>query len=94
MQRANDRAAVVSGQPVVFCHQDNTNADAGRVWILWAAADTGEAELALPCIRDQVRSVLVDGTETVLTSSNATVRVRLRGDTKMAPPILLLDRAN
>ncbi len=93
MKRANDRVAVVSGSPVAFCHLDNTNTDAGRVWVLWAAAGTGGGEVELPCIREQVKLVQVDGTETRTNPANGRLSVQLRGDGKMAPPVLLIDRA-
>ena len=92
MQRADDRVTALSGAAVSFCHLDNTNADAGRVWILWAAADTGDAEVVVPCVREQVRRVLVDGSETLLSRTNASVRIHLSGDKKMAPAVLLIDR--
>jgi len=92
MQRADARITALGGRPVAFCHQDRTNADAGRVWILWAAAGTGSAEVELPCIREQIKRVLVDGTETLMTRTNGSVRIHLRGDSKMAPPVLVLDR--
>jgi hypothetical protein len=92
MQRADDRVTALSGTFVSFCHLDNSNADAGRVWIVWAAAGTGDAEVGVPCVRRQVRRVLVDGSETVMTRTNGPLRIHLPGDKKMAPPILLIDR--
>jgi hypothetical protein len=93
MQRANDRVRALSGTPVVFCHPDNTNADAGRVWVLWATAGTGDAEVELPTLRKQVRAVLIDGTENVMAVTNEHLRIHLLGESKMAPPVLLVDRA-
>jgi hypothetical protein len=92
MQRADAQITALGGRPLAFCHQDHTNTDAGRVWILWAAAGTGDAELELPCIRAQVKAVLVDGTEAVMTATKGRLRIHLRGDNKMAPPVLLIDR--
>jgi hypothetical protein len=92
MQRANDRVKVLSGSPVVFCHLDNNNADAGRVWVLWATAGTGDAEVELPTLRKQVRTVLIDGTENVMAVTNEHLRIHLLGESKMAPPVLLVDR--
>ena len=93
MQRANDQAGALSGTPVVFCHRDGTNADAGRVWVLWAAAGTGDAEVELPTVRKQVRIVQIDGAEDILAGTDEHSRVHLRGESKMAPPVLLIDRA-
>jgi hypothetical protein len=92
MQRADDRVTALSGTAVSFCHLDNTNADAGRVWILWAAAGTGDAEAGVPCVRKQVRRMLVDGSETMMTGTNGLLRIHLPGDKKMSPPVLLIDR--
>jgi Glycoside hydrolase family 44 len=92
MERADARIMALAGRPVVFCHQDHTNADAGRVWILWAGAGTGDAEVELPCVREQIRAVRVDGTESVLTVTNRQLRIHLSGDSKMAPPVLVIDQ--
>ena len=92
MQRANDRVTILSGTPVAFYHPDTTNTNAGVVWILWAAARTGDAELAIPCLRPQVKQVSVDGTEAMVTKTNNLLRIHLRGDDKMPPPVLVIDR--
>jgi hypothetical protein len=49
MQRANEKVNVLNGNPVALCHPDGTNSDAGRVWVLWAVASTGDAEVQVPC---------------------------------------------
>jgi hypothetical protein len=92
MERADARARTLSGLPVVFCHRDNTNVDAGRVWVLWAAAGTGDAEVELPSLRQQAKAIQVDGTKTAIASTNEHLRVHLRGESKMASPVLLIDR--
>ena len=92
IERADARIRVLVGRPLAYCHQDDTNSDAGRVWILWAGAGTGDAEVEVPCIREQIKAVQVNGTEAVMTGTNGRVRVHLLGDSKMAPPVLLLDR--
>lgn len=92
MQRADDRVTALSGTAVSFCHLDSTNNDAGRVWVLWAAAGTGDAEAGVHCVRKEVRRLLVDGSETVMTRTNSLLRIHLQGDKKMAPPVLLIDR--
>jgi hypothetical protein len=92
IQRADAQITALGGRPLAFCHQDHTNSDAGRVWILWAAAGTGDAEVEVPCIQEQITTVLVDGTETVMTRANGRLRIHLRGDSKMAAPVLLIDR--
>lgn len=92
MQRADDRVTALSGTFVSFCHLDNTNADAGRVWILWAVAGAGDAEASVPCVREQIKRVLVDGSETSMIRTNGVLRIQLPGDKKMAPPVILIDR--
>lgn len=93
MRRAPDQVRTLSGTPVVFRHLDSTNADSGRVWVLWAAAGTGDAEVELPTLRRQIETVQIDGTESTMTSTNERLRLRLRGESKMAPPVLVIDRA-
>jgi hypothetical protein len=93
MQRADEQVTALSGVPVAFCHLDGTNTDAGRVWVLWATAGSGDAEVEVPSIREQAKTVQVDGTETMMTRTNGRLRFHLRGDTKMAPPVLVVDRA-
>jgi hypothetical protein len=92
MQRVPEGVTPLSGSPVCFCHTDNTNSDAGRVWVLWAAAGTGDAEVAVPCMRERVKIVQVNGSETTLAKVRDRVTIRLGGDSKMAPPVLLIDR--
>jgi hypothetical protein len=92
LQRAADRVNVRSGTPVVFCHEDSTNADAGCVWVLWATAGTGDAVVEIPVIRERVQVVQVDGTETTPPAANRLLRLQLRGESKMAPPVLVIDR--
>ncbi len=91
MRRAGDKVKVVSGTPAVFLHLDSTNADAGRVWVLWATGQGG-AEVDVPAIRARVMQVSADASRLPLESPGHTVRVRLKGDAKMAPPVLVIDR--
>ena len=92
IQPAEEQAHILNGKPMIYCHVDSTNADAGRVWISWAAAGTGDADLELPLIRRQVKTVQVDGGETMMTVTSRSVRIHLRGEAKMAPPVLIIDR--
>jgi hypothetical protein len=94
MERAHDRITTLSGTAVVFCHRDNAEGDTGCVWVLWAAAGTGDAEVELPTIHQQVKVVQIDGTADAISGSNGRIRIKLRGDSKMAPPVLLIDRPN
>ena len=92
MQRDDDRVRAMSGAPVVFCHADNTNTDAGRVWVLWATAGTGDAEVELPDHSQASQGRSIDGTESSMAATNGHRRVHLVGESKMAPPVLLVDR--
>jgi hypothetical protein len=93
MRRAGDRVKVLGGSPAVFLHLDNTNADAGRVWVLWATGASG-AEVDVPAIQERVIQVSADASRIPLKSAGHAVRLHLEGDAKMAPPILLIDRAS
>jgi hypothetical protein len=92
MRPAGDRITVLSGRPIAYCHLDSNATNAGRVWVLWATADSGPADLEIPCLRDQAKLIQVDGAETMLTRTNDHLRIHLQGDRKMAPPVLLIDR--
>jgi len=104
MRRANDLVKPLKGKPVVFCHFDSTKVDAGRVWVAWAVAGTGDAEVEFPCqsrgeggvpMRDSerfIKAVQVDGAQMIMTPTNNCLRIHLRGDAKMAPPVVLIDR--
>ena len=92
MVPANDRVRVLSGSPVVFRHRDRSPGQEGLVWILWARANTGPAQVNVPTIRDRVAVVSSQGARTLLLSSNQSVVVQLSGEVKMAPPILIIDR--
>src|SRR3974377_2214443 len=92
MERAEGLVKIVSGTPVVFRHLDSTNADSACVWVLWATAGTGDAEVLVPLTHEQAICDSCNGTRTPLSAANHRVPVRLRGDSKMAPPVLLIDR--
>jgi hypothetical protein len=91
MRRAGNMVKVLDGSPAVFLHLDGTNADAGRVWVLWATG-ASDAEVDVPTIQERVMQVSPDASRSPLKSAGHSVRVRLKGDAKMAPPILLIDR--
>ena len=93
MDKRYEFAGGLSRKPVACCHVDNANADAGRVWVVWATAGTGEAEVKVPSIRQRITTVQVDGTETPETKANDSLKIYLRGDTKMLPPVLVIVRA-
>lgn len=60
--------------------------------VLWAVADQGDAQVEVPVIRDRVTLVQVDGSNTEHRLSGHALTVNLKGDRKMAPPVLVVDR--
>ncbi|HXE53337.1 MAG TPA: hypothetical protein VN541_09995, partial [Tepidisphaeraceae bacterium] len=58
-----------------------------------AVADSGDVQVVIPVHHPRVRLVSVDGRETPLSSVNGKVTVRLEGDAKMPPPVLMIDQA-
>ena len=83
---------VLRGQAAAFRHPDGEQPDAGQVWILWAVAGTGTAQVELPAIRERVTVVQVDGSESVTEAPGHRLVVELEGDRKMAPPVIIADR--
>lgn len=94
MIAADREVTGVRGQPVVFRHSDGPKPNDGRVWVIWAAANTGDAQVEVPVVRPRVTVISVDGTKQTLEASEGRVRLTLKGDSKMAPGILVVDRAN
>lgn len=84
---------VLSRSDAVFRYQDGTEPKAGPVWIAWADADTGDAQVKVPVHSDRVRLVQVDGSETVTNVPGHRLILELKGDRKMAPPVIVVDRA-
>ena len=60
--------------------------------MLWAAADSGNAQVEVPVVHERVKLVRVDGTETVADSPGHRLVVQLKGDRKMSPPMIIIDR--
>lgn len=92
MFEAAKEVVAIRGQISAFRHPDTAEADAGQVWIVWPLANTGDATLEIPARRPQVRVVAVDGTARTFTASNGRVRLELKGDAKMAPAVMVIDR--
>ncbi len=92
MRPAGAEVKIVRGQAKAFRHSDGDGSDAGQVWVLWAVAGRGEAQVEVPVTHDRVILVQVDGSESELRSSGHRLTVDLKGDRKMAPPVLVADR--
>jgi hypothetical protein len=94
MLRASNQVEVIRGRANVFWHPDQAQpASQEGVWILWAEAGPGEASVSLPARRSMAILRQMDGSQTVVPATNGKVTIFLRGDAKMAPPILALDRS-
>jgi hypothetical protein len=92
MLTASNEVIVVHGQVSVFRHPDDAVPDAGQVWVVWPLANTGDATIEIPVRRDRIQAVSVDGTSRTLPASTGRVRLELKGDSKMAPATLVIDR--
>jgi hypothetical protein len=92
MHPANKEVSVLQGQVAAFTHPDGPELEAGQVWVVWALANTGPATIEIPTRQPHSEATSVDGRRRILEPVNGRVRLELRGDAKMAPPVLLVDR--
>ncbi|MEO8350921.1 MAG: hypothetical protein ABI680_04265, partial [Chthoniobacteraceae bacterium] len=92
MHHATDQLRIESGKAAAFIHADDDNPAGGRVWIVWALADSGDAVIKIPVLRPRVSIVNVEGRADSVVAENGRVRVTLRGDEKMPAPLLVIDR--
>jgi hypothetical protein len=92
MQPADTEVKVVRGRAAAFRHPDGKKSEAGQVWVLWAIADTGDAQVEVPVAHERVTLVQVDGSEPIMNTASHRLTVTLKGDRKMAPPVILVDR--
>ena len=92
MHPADAEVRVVRGLATAFRHPDSEGPEAGQVWILWAIADSGDAQVEVTTKRAQVTLVQFDGSESAASTPDHRLTVILRGDRKMAPPVMVIDR--
>ena len=92
MLEASNEVVVFRGQIAAFRHPDTTEQDAGRIWVVWAVAGTGDATVEIPTRRPQVQVVSVDGNSRTFAASGGRVRLKLKGDARMSPAVLVIDR--
>ena len=90
MRRATDQLHVLSGKVEGFVHQDSNGE--GQVWVVWAIADSGAATVEVPVNNSPVIKVGVNGVQERCLATNNRVQLVLKGDRKMAPGFLLMDR--
>ena len=92
MRPADTEIQVLRGRAAAFRHSDGDGTEAGQVWVLWAVAGQGDAQVDLPVVHDTVTLVQMDGSKTEGHILGHRLTVNLRGDRKMAPPVLVIDR--
>ena len=92
MLLATNEVVVLRGQAMAFRHPDGPRPDAGQVWVLWALAGTGDALVEIPVLRPSAQMISVTGTTNSLVAQKGRVRIELKGDAKMAPSVLVVDR--
>lgn len=92
MLPATEELSAVSGQVAAFRHPDGPEPGSGRVWILWAVAGTGDATAAVPVIHQQAELISVSGEKEIRRALAGRIELNLKGDAKMAPPVLVVDR--
>jgi hypothetical protein len=92
MEPADADVIVRHGTVSAFRHRDTATEEAGQIWVLWAAADSGDAQVEVPIEHEHVKLLQVDGSETVSDSASHRLTVELKGDRKMAPPLIIVDR--
>ena len=92
MQPANDVGVILRGKATLFRHTDRANPTGGQVWVVWAQADTGDAEIEIPVTHAQVETISIEGYHAHPPLNGNRVRLHLTGDEKMPAPLLLIDR--
>jgi hypothetical protein len=92
MLPASDEVVVVQGQVAAFRHPEGTEPDAGQIWVVWALAGTGPAQVEVPARRARVTVIAVDGQSSLLAANARRVRLDLKGDSKMPAPVIVVDR--
>jgi hypothetical protein len=95
MQRMSNKVDIVSGHATIFWHPDRAafEAQLGGVWVLWADAGTGDATVSIPVTRPEVIVRQIDGASQTNRVESGRITVHLRGDAKMAPPAIVIDRS-
>lgn len=92
MKPATDRLKTLRGRVAAFIHPSRNGKAESQVWVVWAVAGAGDAEVELPVLHDRVKTLAIDGRREELTATKRRIRIRLKGDDKMAPPLIVLDR--
>jgi hypothetical protein len=92
MRDAASEIKVLRGNVAAFRHSDGSGSEVGQVWVLWAIANTGDAVVEVPVRRNRVEMATVDGQTEAVSATESRVRLDLKGDAKMAAPVIVVDR--
>jgi hypothetical protein len=92
MLPAANELEAVQGQVSAFRHPDDLAPNAGQVWVIWAVAGTGPAQVEVPVQREILQVVSLDGLSHPLPANAGRLRIDLKGDSKMAAPVIIVDR--
>lgn len=92
MARAADKLKTVRGKVEAFRHASRSRKAESQIWVIWAKAGTGDAEVEIPVLHDKIRTLSVEGRREDLSAVKRRLRIHLKGDDKMAPPLIVLDR--
>lgn len=90
---ATDQLRVVNGHVCAFRHPGGPEPDARQVWVVWAAVGTGDSVVEIPIIRESAEVFTVEGLRKTIQAADGRIRLPLRGDPKMPPPVLVVDQA-
>jgi DNA-nicking Smr family endonuclease len=81
------------GEVVAFKHPEGPDGGAGTVWVIWARAGTGDGQVIVPVNGATVQVRQVDGRGEDVPQVKGEVVLELKGDRKMAPPVMVIDRS-
>jgi hypothetical protein len=79
---------VTGGEVAAFRHPEPNG---GSIWVLWSKTSK-PAEVEIPVRKPEVELLHVDGRSVRQPGVNERLVLRLEGDAKMSPPILVIDR--
>jgi len=89
---ANGQVTAISGHATAFLHEDRAGPHKGKVWVAWANADGREADIEIPVQEKHATLLTTDGRTREAVVNNGRIRIKLKGDSKIAQPVLIVDR--
>lgn len=94
MRDAKEKVRLLTGEASVYVHDDAAGEPGagGRVWIAWAKPGAGGAEIEIPVANDAALVVDTTGHEETGRPTGGTVRLQLRLDKSIPPPLIVVDR--